>query len=117
MGNGDKDKNWTSQKKIDKIDDQILELIQKRGVHAKEIGSLKSQLSAKSSFYKPEREAQILRRLIEKNSGLISDKKVKSIFKELISACLSLEESLQIAFLGPLGTHSEAAVKNTLDHP
>ena len=99
------------RKKIDKIDDQILELIQKRGVHAKEIGGLKSQLSAKSSFYKPEREAQILRRLIEKNSGLISDKKVKSIFKELISACLSLEESLQIAFLGPLGTHSEAAVK------
>ena len=54
------------RKKIDKIDDQILELIQKRGVHAKEIGSLKSQLSAKSSFYKPEREAQILRRLIRK---------------------------------------------------
>ena len=43
------------RKKIDKIDDQILELIQKRGVHAKEIGSLKSQISAKSSFYKPER--------------------------------------------------------------
>ena len=62
------------RKKIDKIDDQILELIKKRGVHAKEIGSLKSQLSVKSSFYKPEREAQILRRLIEKNSGLISDK-------------------------------------------
>ena len=43
--------------------------------------------------------------------GLLPDAKIRTIFKELISACLSLEESLQIAFLGPLGTHSEAAVK------
>ena len=80
--------------------------LSKKGVHAKRDWKSKSQISTKSSFYKPEREAQILRRLIEKNYGLISDKKVKSIFKELISACLSFEESLQIAFLGPLGTHS-----------
>ena len=52
------------RKKIDKIDNKILELIEKRGVYAKEIGSLKSQLSVKSSFYKPEREAQILRRQV-----------------------------------------------------
>ena len=44
------------RKKIDKIDNKILELIQKRGVHAKKIGGLKSQLSVKASFYKPERE-------------------------------------------------------------
>ena len=108
----------TNRKRIDAIDSRILNLIQKRAALAKEIGNLKKKnaTNSKASFYRPARESTIIRNLIKKNSGPIVDKKIKLIFKELISACLSLEQQLNIAFLGPLGTHSEGAVKNhTLD--
>ncbi len=101
------------RKKIDKIDANLLKLIQERGDLAHQIGDIKSKaLINKGSFYKPDRESVILRKILSKNKGLISNKKVRHIFKELISACLSLEEILNIAFLGPTGTHSEAAVIN-----
>ena len=104
----------TNRKRIDAIDSRILDLIQKRATLAKEIGNLKKKnaTNRKASFYRPARESSIIRNLIKNNSGPIVDKKIKLIFKELISACLSLEQQLNIAFLGPLGTHSEGAVKN-----
>ena len=101
----------TLRSKIDKIDKDLLELIQKRASLAVAIGKVKSKISPNTSFYKPDREASILRNILKANEkGELSNLKVKSIFKELISGCLSLEEALKIAYLGPEGTHSEAAV-------
>ena len=99
--------------KIDKIDQQLYALIQKRASHAVAIGKIKSKVSPSSSFYKPARETKILRNIIKANEkGLLPDAKIRTIFKELISGCLSLEEILKVAYLGPEGTHSEAAVHN-----
>ena len=98
------------REKIDAIDHQLLKLIQKRGSLAQKIGDLKGLIDSKASFYKPSREAEILRKLVRINEGPISDKQIQYIFKEIISSCLSLEEELTIAFLGPEGTHSESAV-------
>ena len=100
------------RQKIDAIDHQILKLIQRRGSLAQKIGKLKSLMSSNTSFYKPKREAEILRNITKHNNGPISESKVNHIFKEIISSCLSLEEELTIAYIGPEGTHSEAAVYN-----
>ena len=99
--------------KIDKIDKDIYKLIQSRASHAVEIGKIKSKVSPSSSFYKPGRETKILRNILKANQkGLLPDSKIRTIYKELISGCLSLEEILKVAYLGPEGTHSEAAVYN-----
>ena len=98
------------RQKIDAIDHQILKLIQKRGSLAQKIGKLKSLIKSNASFYKPNREEEIIRNVSKLNQGPISEKKIQQIFKEIISSCLSLEEELIIAYLGPEGTHSEGAV-------
>ncbi len=99
--------------KIDKIDKEIYALIQKRASHAVAIGKIKSKVSPKESFYKPDRETKILRNILNANKkGLLPDSKIRAIYKELISGCLSLEEILKVAYLGPEATHSEAAVHN-----
>ena len=99
--------------KIDKIDQEIFNLIQKRASHAVDIGKIKTKVSPKDSFYKPDRETKILRNIIKSNKkGLLPDSKIRAIYKELISGCLSLEEVLKVAYLGPEGTHSEAAAHN-----
>ncbi len=99
--------------KIDKIDQEILALIQKRASHAVAIGKIKSKINPRESFYKPGRETKILRNIIKSNKkGLLPDSKIRAIYKELISGCLSLEEILKVTYLGPEGTHSEAAVHN-----
>jgi len=105
-----KNKIKSIRQKIDTIDHQILKLIQNRGSLAQKIGNLKSLIDSNTHFYKPNREAEILRNISKLNKGPISDKKIKYIFKEIISSCLSLEEELTIAYLGPEGTHSEGAV-------
>jgi len=98
------------RQKIDAIDHQILKLVQKRGSLAQKIGDLKGLVKSNESFYKPDREAEILRNISKLNEGLISEKKIQHIFKEIISSCLSLEDEMTIAYLGPEGTHSEGAV-------
>tara|TARA_B100000965_G_scaffold404973_1_gene437369 strand:+ start:1030 stop:2118 length:1089 start_codon:yes stop_codon:yes gene_type:complete len=108
------DKNLKNlRNKIDKIDKDIYRLIQKRAAYAVQVGKIKSKIHPKSSFYKPDRESKILRNIIKSNKkGLLPDSKIRTIYKEIISGCLSLEEILKVAYLGPEGTHSEAAVFN-----
>ena len=108
------DKNLKSlRNRIDKIDKDLYKLIQRRASYAVEIGKIKSKISPSSSFYKPDRETKILRNILKANDkGLLPDSKIRLIYKELISGCLSLEEILKVAYLGPEGTHSEAAVYN-----
>ena len=99
---------------IDKIDLKILNLIESRASEASKIGTLKRSLSKNNStLYRPEREADIIRNLVSSSSNILEDNQIKFIFKEIISACLATEEKINVAFLGPKGTHSDAA---TLEH-
>jgi len=91
--------------KIDSIDEQLLQLVNERAKLARQIGALKSD----GVIYRPEREAQILRRLQENNKGPLSAEALGHIFRAVMSNCRALEKELSIAFLGPLGTYSEEA--------
>lgn len=90
---------------IDAIDEQLLTLVNQRAVHAREIGNLKQG----GPIYRPEREAQVLRRLIANNTGPLSAEAVTAILRAVMSNCRALEKELSVAFLGPLGTFSEEA--------
>lgn len=90
---------------IDTIDDELLKLFNERAKLARQIGSLKDD----GVIYRPEREAQILRRLQVSNAGPLSNEAVSYIFRSVMSNCRALEKELSIAFLGPLGTYSEEA--------
>jgi chorismate mutase/prephenate dehydratase len=91
---------------IDALDDQVLGLINERARLAHRIGEIKH-----GNIYRPEREAQVLRRLAEANGGPLPEGAVRQIFREIMSACLALEQPLKIAYLGPAGTFSESAAK------
>jgi len=93
---------------IDTLDDEILARLNARAVLAREIGALKGDAS-KVAIYRPEREAQVLRRIQTNNPGPLSGEVVARLFREVMSACLALEKPLSIACLGPHGTFSEAA--------
>jgi chorismate mutase / prephenate dehydratase len=90
---------------IDAIDEQLLKLVNQRAAHAREIGNLKGG----GHVYRPEREASVLRRLLENNTGPLSGEAVTAIFRSVMSNCRALEKELSVAFLGPLGTFSEEA--------
>ena len=90
---------------IDALDHELLRLISERAVHAQAIGVLKS-----GPAYRPEREAQVLRRVVDGNPGPLSDEAIAGVFREIMSACLALEQRLSVAYLGPAGTYSHAAV-------
>ena len=95
------------RREIDGIDDRILNLLNKRSRIVLDIAHIKRNSNAK--FYSPERERQILERLTANNKGPIPDATLKVIFREIISASLSLEEPLKVACLGPLATYTHLA--------
>ena len=89
---------------IDRINDSLLEALNERARLAREVGMLKV-----GQAYRPEREAQVLRRVKERNAGPLSDEAVALLFREIMSACLALERPITVAYLGPRGTFSERA--------
>jgi chorismate mutase / prephenate dehydratase len=89
---------------IDRVDGEILERLNQRAQLARAIGTLKV-----GQAYRPEREAQVLRGIKERNPGPLSDETVAMIFREVMSACLALERPITVAYLGPQGTYSESA--------
>jgi chorismate mutase/prephenate dehydratase len=89
---------------IDRVDERILEALNERAKLARAVGSLKV-----GQAYRPEREAQVLRRIKELNPGPLASEKVAMIFREIMSACLALERPITVAYLGPRGTFSERA--------
>lgn len=99
------DKLKLCRDQIDAIDEQLLKLVNERAKLAREIGSLKNG----GPIYRPEREAQVLRRLLERNTGPLSGDAVTAIFRSVMSNCRALEKEIAVAFLGPLGTFSEEA--------
>lgn len=96
---------------IDGIDAEMLRLLNRRAEVAQKIGHLKSGVA-----YKPEREAEVLRRVKEKNPGPLPDDTAAFLFREIMSACLALEKPVQVAHLGPTGTFSEAAALKHFGH-
>jgi chorismate mutase / prephenate dehydratase len=101
---------------VDRIDAQLLKLISQRAQLAKEIAEAKGPEAATGGCYRPEREAQILRRVIAKNPGPLSDEEMARLFREIMSACLALQQPLTIAFLGPAGTFTHAAALKHFGH-
>ncbi len=94
---------------IDEIDAEILDLLNRRAVHARAIGGLKGT----GVVYRPEREAQVLLRIKELNRGPLSGESVARLFREIMSECLAVERPLTIAYLGPEGTFTQqAAIKH-----
>jgi chorismate mutase/prephenate dehydratase len=91
---------------IDALDDQLLRLFNERAALAQDVGKKKGS----AVVYRPEREAQVLRRLTENNAGPLPAHVIAHLFGELISACRAQEEVLSVACLGPKGTFSEEAV-------
>jgi len=96
------------RQKIDEIDNQIIELLRKRANIAMEIGNIKRKYNLPT--FVPEREYQIYQKIEKLDTSPLPSLAVKSIFREIISACRSLEEPLKVGFLGPRGTFSELAV-------
>lgn len=97
--------------RIDAIDGEILKLVNERARHAQAIGALKN-----GPVYRPEREAQVLRRIKESNPGPLSDETAARLFREIMSACLALEKPLSVAYLGPQGTFTQAAAVKHFGH-
>lgn len=103
------------REKIDQIDAQIQALISERARCAQEAGRIKG-LSSAAEFYRPEREAQVLRAVVERNQGPLKDEEIVRLFRELMSACLAQEEPLKVAYLGPEGTFTQSAVLKHFGH-
>ncbi|MBD5801131.1 P-protein [Azoarcus sp. Aa7] len=91
---------------IDRLDEEILACLAERARSAQRIGEIKQ-----GNLYRPEREAQVLRRLAAANPGPLPDQAVQRIFREIMSACLALEHPTKVAYLGPAGTFSESAAR------
>lgn len=104
------------RQRIDDIDDRLLKLISERARMAQEIAQVKEQQENNNSFYRPEREAQILRNIIARNTGPLSEEEMARLFREIMSACLALEQVLDIAYLGPEGTFTQAAALKHFGH-
>lgn len=101
---------------IDGIDRQIQTLIAERAQFARQVGKAKGKLAAAVDYYRPEREAQVLRRVVDRNDGPLSDAELVRLFREIMSACLAQQEPLKIGYLGPEGTFSQQAVHKQFGH-
>ena len=102
---------------IDAIDEQIHELLNQRARCAQQVGVTKqAQGLHTADFYRPEREAQVLRKAIERNAGPLRNEEIARLFREIMSACLAQEEPLKIGFLGREGTFSQQAVYKHFGH-
>ena len=105
--------------KIDAIDEQIGRLISARAECAQEVADVKKANlpeDAKILFYRPEREAQVLRKAMERNSGPLSNEEMARLFREIMSACLALENPIKVAYLGPEGTFTQQASLKHFGH-
>ena len=116
------------RQEIDQLDEQIQSLINDRARLAFRVRQSKNQGKGQSAsavdYYRPEREAQVLRKIIERNEGPLSNTEMVRLFREIMSACLAQQEPLKIAYLGPEGTFTQQAVHkhfgqsvHALSHP
>ena len=94
---------------IDELDNKIQLLINERAACAQQVAEIKIKAGETEHFYRPEREAQVLRAIEERNQGPLAGKEMARLFREIMSACLALEKPVKVAFLGPAGTYNHMA--------
>jgi chorismate mutase / prephenate dehydratase len=104
------------RERIDSIDRQIQELISERANWAREVARVKGEGLSAIDYYRPEREAHVLRMVVDRNRGPLSDAEMVRLFREIMSSCLAQEDPLKVGFLGPEGTFSEQAVRKHFGH-
>lgn len=99
---------------IDRLDTEILERISERAKCALKVAEVKMKANPDAAvFYRPEREAQVLTRVMQRNQGPLGNEDMAKLFREIMSACLALEKPLEVAYLGPEGTFTQqAAIKH-----
>lgn len=113
------------RQEIDGLDQQIHQLLNQRATCAQRVADVKlaevveqtgePDLS-KVMFYRPDREAQVLKKVMDRNNGPLADKTVAHLFREIMSACLALEKPMEVAYLGPEGTFTQAAAMKHFGH-
>ena len=96
------------RREIDTLDKELLDRINRRAGLARKVAEIKDG-GGSTHYYRPEREAEVLRTLIDGNGGPLPPEHVARIFQEVMSACRALQKSLAVAYLGPEGTFTEAA--------
>ncbi|MCP5091141.1 MAG: prephenate dehydratase [Gammaproteobacteria bacterium] len=104
------------RKRINSIDERIQSLIIERAKVAQQIGVAKGDLASAVDYYRPEREAEVLRNVLERNEGPMRNEEMLRLFREIMSACLAQQEPLKIGFLGPEGTFTQTAVYKHFGH-
>ena len=104
---------------IDSLDQQIQDLLNQRAQCALNVAQVKLAEADENEnvlFYRPEREAAVLRKVMDRNKGPLNDEEMARLFREVMSACLALEQPMKIAFLGPEGTFTQAAALKHFGH-
>lgn len=101
---------------IDRIDIGLQQLLSDRARLAQQVGISKHADGHTVDFYRPEREAEVLRSALARNKGPLRNEEVARLFREIMSACLAQQEPLKVAFLGPEGTYTQAAVFRHFGH-
>ena len=104
------------RERIDAVDERIQRLLNERAQLARRVGATKSRAAEAAAFYRPEREAQVLRAVRARNRGPLRDEEVVRLFREIMSACLAQQEPLKVAYLGPEATFSQTAVLTHFGH-
>jgi len=102
--------------RINDIDERIQALINERARFAQQVGVAKGKLASAVDYYRPEREAEILRTIKARNEGPLRDEEMLRLFREIMSACLAQQEPLKVGFLGPEGTFTQTAVYKHFGH-
>lgn len=100
------------RREIDAVDTGLLKLLNRRAALVRKVGQLKGG----KRVYRPEREAEILRRVAAAKGGELPAAATAAVFREVISACRALEQEIRVAYLGPQGTFSEQAVRQHFGH-
>ncbi|MBK1703792.1 prephenate dehydratase [Halochromatium glycolicum] len=104
------------RERINTIDAELLRLICERASCAQDVAKIKDAHGEAVKYYRPEREAEILRRIKLQNPGPLDGEEVARLFREIMSACLALEKPLEIGYLGPAGTFTQAAALKHFGH-
>jgi chorismate mutase/prephenate dehydratase len=104
------------REQIDMLDAKIQELISERARCAQQVAEVKKAEDKDVVFYRPEREAQVLRNVMERNQGPLDNEEMARLFREIMSACLALEQPVRVAYLGPEGTFTQAAAIKHFGH-
>ncbi|WP_462321948.1 chorismate mutase, partial [Halochromatium sp.] len=104
------------RERINAIDADLLRLISERATCAQDVAKIKDAHGESVKYYRPEREAEILRRIKAENPGPLGGEEIARLFREIMSACLALEKPLKVGYLGPEGTFTQAAALKHFGH-